>query len=104
MKGIKLFGKFQKNELKTIELIQNTEMIYYLYDEKTKDLIGIDKAICSSIIMEIENNNIKEITFFTNPEGEVYPEEEMELNLKVLNGFNWRIEEKIEKKEEIFIK
>tara|TARA_X000000368_G_C23044138_1_gene718366 strand:+ start:800 stop:2374 length:1575 start_codon:yes stop_codon:yes gene_type:complete len=104
MKGIKLFGKFHENELKTIELIQNTEMIYYLYDEKTKDLIGIDKAICSSIIMEIENNNIKEITFFTNPEGEVYPEEEMESNLKVLNGFNWRIKEKIETKEEIFIK
>ena len=104
MKGIKLFGKFYENELKTIELIQNTEMIYYLYDEKTKDLIGIDKAICSSIIMEIENNNIKEITFFTNPEGEVYPEKEMELNLKVLNGFNWRIQEKIEKKEELFIK
>ena len=79
-------------------------MIYYWYDEKTKDLIGIDKAICSSIIMEIENNNIKEITFFTNPEGEVYPEKEMELNLKVLNGFNWRIQEKIEKKEELFIK
>ena len=54
MKGINLFGKFKNNELKTIELIQNTEMIYYLYDDDTNDLIGIDKAICSSIIMEIE--------------------------------------------------
>ena len=104
MKGINLFGKFQNNELKTIELIQNTEMIYYLYDDNTNDLIGIDKAICSSIIMEIENNTIKEITFITNPEGEVFPEDEMEISLKILNGFNWRISEKITKKEEIFIK
>ena len=104
IKGINLFGKFQKNELKTIELIQNTEMIYYLYDDNTKDLIGIDKAICSSILMQIENNNIKEIIFTTNPEGEVFPEEEMELNLKILNGFNWRISEKIKNKEELFIK
>ena len=104
IKGINLFGKFQKNELKTIELIQNTEMIYYLYDDNTKDLIGIDKAICSSILMEIENNNIKEIIFTTNPEGEIFPEEEMELNLKILNGFNWRISEKIKNKEELFIK
>ena len=104
MKGINLFGKFKNNELRTIKLIQNTEMIYYLYDDNTNDLIGIDKAICSSIIMEIENNNIKEITFITNPEGKVSPEDEMESSLKILNGFNWRISEKITKKEEIFNK
>ena len=104
MKGINLFGKFKDNELKTIELVQNTEMIYYLYDDDTNELIGIDKAICSSIIMEINNNTIKEITFITNPEGEVYPEKDIELSFKILNGFNWRINEKITKKEEIFIK
>jgi hypothetical protein len=104
IKGINLFGKFIENELKTIELIQNTEMIYYLYDDNSKDLIGIDKAVCSSITMEIDNNTIKEITFSTNPEGEVFPEEEMDISLKKLNGFNWRILEKITKKEELFLK
>ena len=104
MKGINLFGKFQDNELKTIELVQNTEMIYYLYDDNSNDLIGIDKAICSSIRMEIDDNIIKEITFTTNPEGEVFPEDEMEISLKILNGFNWRINEKITNKEELFIK
>ena len=104
IKGINLFGKFIENELKTIELIQNTEMIYYLYDDNSKDLIGIDKAVCSSITMEIDNNTIKEITFTTNPEGEVFPEKEMDISLKKLNGFNWRILEKITKKEELFLK
>ena len=102
MKGINLFGKFYKNELKSIRLVQNTEMIYYLYDEKTKELIGIDKAICSEILMSIENNNIKDITFFTNPEGIVFPEDEIELNEKILNGFNWRINEKINKIKDLF--
>ena len=50
------------------------------------------------------NNTIKEITFSTNPEGEVFPEEEMDISLKKLNGFNWRILEKITKKEELFLK
>jgi hypothetical protein len=102
MKGINLYGKFLSNELKYINLIQNTEMIYHLYDEKTKELIGIDKAICSSILMNIKNNNIEDITFFTNPEGKVYPEKEIELNQKILNGFIWRIEERIYKKEDLF--
>jgi hypothetical protein len=104
MKGINLYGKFKNNELKIIELIQNTEMIYYLYDDNSNELIGIDKAICSSIVMKIDNNTIKEIIFITNPEGEVFPESEMEINEKILNGFNWRIIEKIKTKDEIFIK
>ena len=79
-------------------------MIYYLYDDNSNDLIGIDKAICSSIRMEIDDNIIKEITFTTNPEGEVFPEDEMEISLKILNGFNWRINEKITNKDELFIK
>jgi len=102
MKGITLLGKFFKNNLETINLIQNTEMVYYLYDDQTKELVGIDKAICSSINMDIEDNVIKEITFFTDPEGEVSPEKDLEENLKFLDGFNWRINERIQNKSNLF--
>ena len=101
MKGIELYGKFQENELKKLKLNRNTEMIYYLYDEDTNELVGIDKAICSSIEMLIDNNEIEEIIFYTNPEGKVYPEDELEENEKILNGFNWRIKEKIHNKNQI---
>ena len=47
IKGIDLFGKFKDDELEKIRLDRNTEMIYYLYDEESKELIGIDKAINS---------------------------------------------------------
>ena len=100
MKGINLYGKFVDNELQKIDLKQNTEMIYHLYDEKSMELIGVDRAICSSISMKIEGNKIKEITFFTDPQGNVYPENQMEPNLKILNGFNWRIKEKVNNKED----
>ncbi|MBT4297957.1 MAG: OstA-like protein, partial [Flavobacteriaceae bacterium] len=101
MKGIDLFGNFRDNELEKIRLDRNTEMIYFLYDEETKELIGIDKAICSSILMTITNNKIDEIIFYTNPEGKVYPEKELEINEKILNGFNWRIDEKILNKKNL---
>ena len=104
MKGIDLFGNFKDNELEKIKLNRNTEMIYYLYDEESKDLIGIDKAICSSILMTINNDKINEIIFYTNPEGKVYPEDDLELNQKILNGFNWRIDEKILNKKNFLSK
>jgi len=102
IKGITLLGKFLNNNLNKVQLIQNTQMVYYLYDDQTKKLIGIDKAICSSIVMDIKNNAIREITFYTDPEGEVSPEKDLDENLKILNGFDWRINEKINDKSKIF--
>ncbi len=45
VKGLQLRGKFDGRTLKTVHIRQNTEMLYYLYDDETLDLIGIDKAI-----------------------------------------------------------
>ena len=59
----------------------------------------VDGVFYASLICE--HNKIEEIIFFTNPEGKVYPEEDLEVNEKVLNGFNWRINEKILHKNEI---
>lgn len=100
MKGINLFGKFKDNKLSTIELIKNTESIYYIYDEL--DLVGIEKAICSKIRLEMENNKIQSMTRFTNPDSPIYPEKELPENVRLLRGFNWRGDEEIKTLEEIF--
>lgn len=100
VKGINLFGKFIDNELTLIELIQNTEMVYYLYDEE--ELIGIDKGKCSKIILELEDNKINTITRLINPEGITYPPEKFPEAERLLRGFNWRGEERIFSVEELF--
>lgn len=101
IKGIDLYGKFVENSLKTIHVIKNTEMIYYLYDDDTQDLVGIDKSICSALQMDIEDNAIDQITYFTEPEGNVYPEKELPKNARQLRGFVWRGSEKVNSKEDL---
>ena len=101
IKGINLYGKFVENSLKTIHVIKNTEMIYYLYDDDTQDLVGIDKSICSALQMDIEDNAIDQITYFTEPEGTVYPEKELPKNARQLRGFVWRGSEKVNSKEDL---
>ena len=49
-------------------------------------------------------HKIDEIIFYTNPEGKVYPEDDLEINQKILNGFNWRIDEKILNKKNFLSK
>lgn len=100
-KGKDLFGKFKDNQLNIIDLIKNTEVIYYMYNDDD-ELIGIDKTICSAIRITMANNDIEDLTFFTNPDGDIYPETELPENSRKLKGFIWRGDERILTKDAIF--
>ena len=100
-KGKDLFGQFEENELKIIDLIKNTEVIYYMYNDDD-ELIGINKTICSEIRITMANNDVEDLVFKTNPDGTIFPETELPENSRKLKGFIWRGEERILTKEDIF--
>ncbi|WP_086477377.1 OstA-like protein [Arenibacter amylolyticus] len=100
-KGKDLFGQFIDNELRIIDLVRNTEVIYYLYNDD-QELIGIDKTICSAIQMTMADNEIEDITFITEPDGDIFPEKELPENSRQLKGFVWRGDERILSKDDIF--
>lgn len=100
-KGKDLFGKFIDNELKIIDLVKNTEVIYYMYNDD-QELIGINKTICSSIRITMANNDVENLTFRVNPDGDVFPETELPENSRKLKGFIWRGDERILTKDDIF--
>lgn len=100
-KGKNLFGKFIENELKIIDLVQNTEVIYYVYNDD-EELIGIDKTICSKIRLLMADNDIEDITFYVDPVGDIFPETDLPVDSRKLKGFVWRGDERIMSKEEIF--
>ncbi len=100
-KGVDLFGKFVDNELKIIDLIKNTEVIYYMYNDDD-ELIGIDKTICSKIRITMANNDVEDLTFITDPDGDIFPEKELPPDSRKLKGFVWRGDERIMTKDDIF--
>ena len=100
-KGKDLFGKFIENELKLVDLVKNTEVIYYMYSDDG-ELVGINKTICSRIQLKMEQSDIEEITFFTNPDGDLFPEKDLPESSRILKGFVWRGDERIRSKDEIF--
>ncbi len=100
-KGKDLFGKFIDNELKIVDLVKNTEVIYYMYNDDN-ELIGINKTICSAIRLTLAQSDIEDITFFTNPDGDIFPEKDLPENSRKLRGFIWRGDERIRNKDDIF--
>lgn len=100
-KGVNLFGRLEDKKLKEVDIIKNTESIYFSYNDD-KELIGIDKSICSRINMILEENQIEQITRFDNAEGITYIPENFPENARKLRGFIWRGDEKINSLEDIF--
>ncbi|WP_158976098.1 OstA-like protein [Cellulophaga sp. L1A9] len=100
-KGIDLYGKFIENTLDEVDLIGNTEVVYWMYNDD-QELIGINKTICSKINITFNENEVEDLTFYVDPDGSIFPEKDLEEELRILKGMVWRGDERIMTKEDIF--
>jgi len=101
VKGQNLFGKFRDNKLYEVDVIKNTEVIYYMRNDQN-ELIGINKNVSSKINLTLDKNTIDSITFFNQVDGDIYPEKDLPENARKLRGFIWRGDERIKSKDDIF--
>lgn len=101
VKGQNLFGKFEEGKLHDVDIIKNTEVIYYMRND-AKELIGINKNVSSKINIIFDKNTIETITFFKQVDGDIFPEKELPENARKLRGLVWRGDERIKSKDDIF--
>lgn len=103
LKGKFMFGKFKNNALKSLDVVGNSEVVFYVRND-LKELIGITRMQSSkNIFITLANNEIETIDFIGNPEGKTYPPSKLPENEKILKGFIWRENERPLNKEGIFI-
>jgi lipopolysaccharide assembly outer membrane protein LptD (OstA) len=101
IKGQNLFGKFEEGKLHDVDIIKNTEVIYYMRNE-AQELIGINKNKSSKINILFNKNEVDQITFFKQVDGDLFPEKDLPENDRKFKGFIWRGEERIKSKDDIF--
>ncbi|WP_413614213.1 OstA-like protein [Flavobacterium sp. N2013] len=101
IKGQNLFGKFEEGKLHDVDIIKNTEVIYYMRND-AHELIGINKNKSSRINILFNKNEVDQITFFQQVDGDLFPEKDLAENDRKFKGFIWRGEERIKSKDDIF--
>lgn len=101
VKGLNLFGKFRDGKLHDVDIVKNTEVIFFSRNDQN-ELVGIDKSVSSKINLILENNAIEAITLFNNVDGDLYPEADLPENARKLRGLSWRGDERIKSKDDIF--
>ncbi len=101
VKGKELTGLFVNNELYQVDIIKNTETIYFSRNEE-QELIGINKTLSSSIKILFEDKEIRDIYYYKHIDGTMTPPEEFPPNARELPGFNWRGDEQLLQKSDLF--
>ncbi len=101
LKGERLIGLFTNNELDTVNIIKNTQVIFFSRNEKD-ELVGINNTLSSSIQMYLKNQKIIGIRFLKQAKGKVYPPSQFPENARILPGFIWRGDERLFKVDDLF--
>lgn len=101
IKAKNLYGHFENNELKYINMIKNAELIYYLWDDQGA-FIGIDKRKCGQINFSLLDNTIDQVTSSINVDGKIHPESELAIPDRRYKGFYWRGDEMINSVDDLF--
>lgn len=98
IKGRDLLAVFDSGYIKRVNVDGNGESIYFILDEqKDKETLlkGMNYIKCSNIVMKfIADNELEEILFLQQPEGQVIPPQLITKKNSELNNFSWRIDEK----------
>lgn len=101
VKGERLIGLFTDNQLDTININKNAQVIYYSRNDQD-ELVGINNTLSSSIQMYLEEQEISSIRFINKVPGKVYPPSLFPENARLLPGFQWRGEERLYSPEDLF--
>jgi lipopolysaccharide export system protein LptA len=88
IKGKKMTGYFADNQLRKIFVEGNGQTLYYAKSEA--DLIGINRADCSKLMIWINENEVQSISFYNQPDAQLYPANELSPSEALLKDFAWR--------------
>ena len=101
IKGEKLDGLFTDGKLDNVFIVKNSTLLYYMYSDEG-EFIGMNNTLASSILIKFNENEISEVSFYRNPDGNVISENKIIVNEMKLPGFIWRENEKPESIDDLF--
>lgn len=94
IKGTAMQAKFLKGDLHKMWMFGNSESIYFTKDDEKDEYLGMNKATCSDMVIDFEDNKPSRILFNKNPVGSFSPIHLVLFQPNQLGGFNWRANER----------
>jgi lipopolysaccharide export system protein LptA len=94
VKGRRMTANIVNNQINRVYVEGNGESLYFLLDNKTNLLMGMNKIICSNLMIRFKEGRVNNLSFYVKPEASFIPPHELVKDELTLKGFAWKAEEK----------
>ena len=93
IKGRHMTAHFRDGDIYRVDVNGNGESVYFALEDEIK-LTGLNKIDCSNMVIHLDSNKVKSISFLKKPAGKFIPPQEIAEPERKLKGFIWRKEQK----------
>jgi lipopolysaccharide export system protein LptA len=101
IRGKTMTGYLKDNSLYKIDVNGNGQTIYYTKNSSQKNF-AVNRADCSDLVIYVDENKVKKITLLNEPDGTLYPINQLSVKELRLKGFNWHGNKRPKEKSDIF--
>lgn len=101
IRGKQMIGYIRNNKLSRVDVFGNGQTIYFTVDEKENEIVGVNFAESSDIIIYMKEGQVNRINMIKEPTGILYPLDELEQTK--LKDFRWLEHLRPKEKKDIFI-
>jgi lipopolysaccharide export system protein LptA len=102
IRGKHMTGYFANNQLVRIDVKGNGQTLYYARDQGL--LIGVNRADCSRLRIEVKDSKVTGISFYEKPDASLYPPLDLPPRQALLKDFKWRETEQPASVKDLFLK
>jgi lipopolysaccharide export system protein LptA len=99
IKGRRMTAFFKNKEMNQVLVEGNGESIYFALEDKTNILMGMNKILCSNIVIRFKESRVNNLSFYVKPEADFIPPHELKKDEMLLKGFNWKANQRPTRKD-----
>ena len=103
IKGKHITAFFEDSDIRRTKVVGNAETVYYLLDDEDA-YIGVNKSICSEMMIYFGDNKVDDIRYYDTPKGDLTPMQKANHSLFILEGFKWETKKRPKTLNDLFKK
>lgn len=102
--GTHMIGLFGDSGLRRLHVEGNARTVYFAEENKEgkKSIMGVNRADCSRIRVELKDGKVNTVTFLDRPDAVLYPLEKVPVEELRMKGSDWRGTERPMDRQDIF--
>lgn len=99
IKGRRMTADIRNSKINQVYVEGNGESLYFALDDKTNTMMGMNRILCSNIMIRFRDGRVNNLSFYVKPEANFIPPHELKEDEMTLKGFSWKVKDKPAKKD-----